>query len=158
MVETGGSPAPSSPGTVQGDAGSEDLLGARTSHSQALGGLKQCELVLPSPAVAPKSNSVNITVVGSACRVWLPPDALCQLWNGTCFQGQSLLPCDHVLEDGRCHPWGFEKCLVTPTGTPGPCGCWAGRFGLCVGFRENALSIAALSSYRGGLVLRPSLS
>ncbi|EDL96982.1 rCG60885 [Rattus norvegicus] len=28
----------------------------------------------------------------------------------------------------------------------------AGRFGLWVGFRENALSKAALSSYRGGLL------
>lgn len=79
--------------------------------------------MLPSPALVPKGNSVNITQW--LCRVWLPPDALCQLWNGTCFQGHSC----PVIMFGRMAdtiPGALRSVSHTNKDCWGPCGCWTG--------------------------------
>lgn len=67
-------------------------FGGQEGPQSSSGGLKQCELVLPSPAVAPKGKQCDCNPRGLCFQGVAPADALCKLWIGTRFQGQSLLP------------------------------------------------------------------
>lgn len=118
-----------------------------------LWGLKQCKPVLPSPALAPKGNSVNITLMGSAgCGSHLMPCASCGMAPAS--RGRASCPVIMFCRMADTIPGALRSVSHTNRDCRGPCECWTGRFGLWgVGLREAALSTAALSSYRGGLVL-----